>query len=355
MYKKVIHIVSSLNTGGAEKFVKNLSIQQQSNGHKITVISFGCKSDTFQPSIEDNNIQVINLSGGLIKRLKELYSELKKADVIHIHSPAVIRAISPISFLLLKHNIIYTIHGEIDPPEKLLAFSHKVALFYLKKIVAVSESSKQSVGRRYGWHIDKVSVIKNGVVVEKNDNIKDINFPIKLGTVSRLIPLKNISLLFNAIELMNTSDANKFSINVFGSGPDNENLRKKALELKDTVTTHFWGNVIDEKDIYDNIDLLIVCSDNEGLPMSILEAMANKIPVVSTKVGAIPKLVLEDHGWLYNKRNPEELAVILKDILTNIDNIRLYGEKSCEFVKQRYSIETIANDYDVIYSDYYNG
>lgn len=355
MYKKIIHIVSSLNTGGAEKFVKNLSIQQQSKGNKVTIISFGCKSDTFQPSIEDNDIQIINLSGGLIERLKVLYSELKKADVTHIHSPAVIRAILPISFLLLKHNIIYTIHGEIDPPEKLLAFSHKVALVYLKKIVAVSESSKQSVGRRYGWHLDKVSVIKNGVVIDKNNDIKKINFPIKLGTVSRLIPLKNISLLFQAIELMNVSDANKFSINVFGSGPDNENLIKKSHELKENVTTHFWGNIINEKDIYDNIDLLIVCSDTEGLPMSILEAMANKIPVVSTKVGAIPKLVLEGHGWLYNKRQPEELAVILKGILTNIDNIGLYGKKSCEFVKQHYSIETIANDYDFIYSECCNG
>ena len=351
----IIHVVSSLNTGGAEKFVKNISAQQKSLGHNVIVISFGCKRDTLQNLIEAGGIDVVNLTGGLFSRLKKLYYELTKADVAHIHSPAVIRAILPISPFLLKHNIVYTIHGEVDPPEKLLSFAHKVALVYLKRIVAVSESSRESVTSRYGWNISKVKVIKNGVEIKEAKKTDTIIFPIQLGIVSRLIPLKNISLLFDALEIMKVNEADKFSVNIFGSGPDLENIKTKAYRIDDKVKTCFWGNVVDENAIYGKVDLLIMCSDSEGLPMSILEAMANKIPVVSTNVGAIPNVITPEHGWLYNRGKAQELAEILKSIVRDVDKIRIYGIKSREFVSEHYSIVKVEKEYNVIYAGKPNG
>jgi glycosyltransferase involved in cell wall biosynthesis len=77
--------------------------------------------------------------------------------------------------------------------------------------------------------------------------------------------------------------------------------------------------------------------------------MANKIPVVSTNVGAIPNVITPAHGWLYNRRKAQELAEILKIIVRDVDKIRIYGIKSREFVSEHYSIVKVEKEYNIIY------
>ena len=101
--KNIVHIVSSLNVGGAEKFVKNISIEQLNQHDKVAIISFGKSSDDFQSIIQKHGIKVHNLTGGILSRLIQFISIVFSIKIIHIHSPAVIRALLPIfPFLLIK-------------------------------------------------------------------------------------------------------------------------------------------------------------------------------------------------------------------------------------------------------------
>ena len=63
--KNIAHIVSSLNVGGAEKFVKNISVEQFKKDDRVVIISFGKSNDDFQPIIEQHGIKVHNLTGGI--------------------------------------------------------------------------------------------------------------------------------------------------------------------------------------------------------------------------------------------------------------------------------------------------
>tara|TARA_R110000764_G_scaffold233187_1_gene325978 strand:+ start:454 stop:1509 length:1056 start_codon:yes stop_codon:yes gene_type:complete len=348
--KKLIHIVSSLNVGGAEKFVKNLSTEQFYQRVPVEVVSFGKHNDSFQHPLELAGVKVTNLNGGLFSRLIQLIKIFITVDIIHIHSPAVIRAIFPIFPILFFKKVIYTIHGEVDPPESLMKFSHKISWFYLNRIVAVSESAKQSVGRRYNWDSNSVDVIKNGVNVVNQSIKADISKKIRLGIVSRLIPLKNIPLLFSAISLMPLSLSSRINLHVFGDGPSQQEISNKAKQLGSAVEVNFYGNVIEENDIYPKFDILVMCSNTEGLPMSILEAMGYGIPVISTDVGAISQVVVEQKtGWLYPVKDVDTLVDILQTIISNPEIISVYGEQSKIFIDEHYAISLVAADYQRIY------
>ena len=353
--KKILHIVSSLNTGGAEKFVLNLSAQQTLEGKYVEVLSFGKANDAFQELIVNNGVNVINISGSLWHRLRELLATVQRFDIIHIHSPAVIRALLPIFFRLKKYKVIYTIHGEIDPNQSLLKVSHQAALFYLTHITAVSEPAKQSVKRRYGWTPEKVGVINNGVnVMPITDKNLQLNTPkIRLGIASRLIELKNVPLLFDAIKRLPYDSQAQLMINIFGDGPEKENLEKRAQSLNDLVEIKFFGNVVNEQDIYNNIDVLVLCSKTEGLPMSILEAMGYGKPVIATMVGAIPKVINDNtSGWLFKSEDPVGLSNILEKLVSQPDLISNAAEEAYKYVNAEFSIKTTSDSFNELYGEH---
>jgi len=348
--KKIIHIVSSLNVGGAEKFVKNLSIEQFSQNKLVEVVSFGNKDDAFQNSLKMTGVKITNLRGGLLNRLIQLIKIFITIDIIHIHSPAVIRAIFPIFPVLFFKKVIYTIHGEVDPPQSLMKLSHQVSWLYLNKVVAVSKSAKQSVERRYSWDSNKVDVIKNGVNVLSQLDKHEDNNKVHLGIVSRLIPLKNIPLLFNAIALLPLTLSSRINLHIFGDGPSHKEITSKAKQLHSTIAVDFYGNVINENDIYPKFDVLVMCSNTEGLPMSILEAMGYGLPVISTDVGAISQVVVEQKtGWLYPVKDADALASILKTIMSKPKLVSTYGEQAKLYIDEHYSIPLISADYQRIY------
>jgi len=348
MKAKLLHIVSSLNVGGAEKFVKNLAIEQLQRGDNVKVISFGSAGEPFQSIIEQAGVEVVNLRGNFFSRAKQLIQQLKSADIVHIHSPSVIRAILPIFPYFLIKRVIYTIHGEVDPPQNLLTFSHQVARLYLNHIVAVSPSAKNSVTPRYGWSSENIGVIKNGVTLANRQAVQTGN--IKLGVVSRLIPLKNIPMLFDAITLLPEPMQKQVELQVFGDGPEMGRLQEKAAQMSKEVVVKFHGNVIDELSIYKTFDVLVMCSNTEGLPMSILEAMAYGIPVISTDVGAISKVVIDQEtGWLYPAKGTEQLVGILMKLIRESEKVARAGAKAKELIKENYDISMVSRDYKQLY------
>lgn len=350
--KNIAHIVSSLNVGGAEKFVKNISIEQVRRNDAVIIVSFGQLDDDFQSAIEQHGITVHNLTGGILSRLLQFMRIVMNIKIIHIHSPAVIRALLPISPFLLLKKIIYTIHGEVDPPQKLIKFSHKVALFYLNEIVAVSEAAKLSVLNRYGWNNPSIKLIKNGVNVVERSQQRFCETNIALGVVSRLIPLKNIPMLFEALAQLSTDDTNKFSLQIFGDGAEKKKLMQMAKKLQaDEMKIAFHGNVIEESAIFNSFDVLVMCSDTEGLPMSILEAMGYSLPVISTSVGAIPEVIShEKNGWLYGVKDVDSLKKILESIISSPQKIPEFGKSAKKFIDENYSISLIYNDYNKVYT-----
>lgn len=345
---RILHCVSSLKVGGAEKCVKNLAKVQNEKSLAVEVLSFGDKCDAFQREIEELGINVININGSLVKRLWITAKVIMKFSSVHIHSPAVIKALVPILPILMFKNVIYTIHGEVEPPIGFVKASHKLARLFLNNIFAVSESIKQGIGIRYGWPPSTVTVVNNGVYCPPFPNPIAQQPILNLCTVCRLVPLKNISQLVEEFARRNLAE--HAILNIFGDGPERAHIELLINEhnLHGAVVLH--GEVLDEESIYARQDLLLINSTTEGLPMSLLEAMARGIPTLSTSVGQIPNIITQnENGFTYPVDDTESWHTLLLSQIKNRDNLKQIGQRAFAFVKQHYTIDDVSAVYEATY------
>jgi glycosyltransferase involved in cell wall biosynthesis len=345
---KILHCVSSLQVGGAEKLVKNLSVAQQESGQNVAILSFGKTTDEFQKVLSQSKVKVHNIAGNLLKRQIQIIKLINQFDAIHIHSPAVIRAFLLVFPFLLLKKVIYTIHGEVSPNLQGIKVSHRVARCYVNHTFAVSDKTRLKAGELFSWPKDKIKVIKNGVSLPLKSIDKTDQPKLTLGTVSRLIPLKKIEDLVKCIGEFNLHD--QVDLKIFGDGPEREKLETLVNHLNLNNTIQFMNNVIDEALIYTLIDCLIICSETEGLPMVLLEGMAYGIPCISTRVGAIPDIIeASDCGFLFDTSNLAQLAEHIKVVSQNKSVLAAKGLNGKKYITKHFAIESIAN----IYQEYY--
>lgn len=345
---KILHCVSSLQVGGAEKLVKNLSLSQQANGQDVSILSFGDETDEFQQALKSSQIKIYNIAGSFLKKQYQLSKLIRQFDVIHIHSPAVIRAFLFISPLLMYKQVIYTIHGEVAPNLRGIKASHVVARCYVNYTFAVSEQSKLKAKTLFNWPQEKINIIKNGVAISTLKSQTTNAEKLVIGTVSRLIPLKKIEDVIQCISDYGLSD--KLSLKIYGDGPQRQRL--EVLVQRTGLTDHvmFMGNVIDEGEIYPELDCLIISSKTEGLPMVLLEAMASGVPCISSRVGAIPDIVTaSEGGFLYDTGNISQLGQHLEFICANKNMLSEKGKLGQKYVASHYSIDDVAKTYQEYY------
>ncbi|MEM6584065.1 MAG: glycosyltransferase family 4 protein [Pseudomonadota bacterium] len=346
---KLIHLVSSLQTGGAEKFVTNLAKYQQEQGYDVGVFSYGEESDELVGQLASHGIQVMLPTGPLRSRLSQARL-FTSGSVLHIHSPAVIRALAPVSPLLIGTRVVYTIHGEVDPEQKFLGATHWLAKLYLSKVTAVSEAARDSVRGRYRWDAKHVDVVPNGILMPEQ-TLPVVQDTVRLGCVSRLVSLKNIPLLFEAVQKLSLKEQLKIQIAVIGDGPEMGTISSASKLVKGAKVT-MTGQLNDEIDIYSRFDFLVNCSDTEGLPMSIIEAMSHGRAVIATSVGAVPKLVINKKtGWLFPPGDSSALADILSMLVSDTQECLRLGSTAHEHVRRHYGIDSVSATFDSLYSD----
>jgi glycosyltransferase involved in cell wall biosynthesis len=212
----------------------------------------------------------------------------------------------------------------------------------------VSESIKSGINKRYGWNSNTVTVVNNGVYCPPfPQNIAQQPL-LHLCTVCRLVPLKNITQLVEEFGRRNLG--NHAVLNIFGDGPERSKIEQivEKYGLQSSVILH--GEVLDEDQIYAQQDLLLINSTTEGLPMSLLEAMARGIPALSTSVGQIPLLIKNNHtGFVYSVDDIESWYSILLSLIEDRSKLKQNGRHAFAFTKQCYAIDNVSAIYEVTY------
>lgn len=341
---KVLHCVSTLGVGGAEKCAKNLAIQQKDHGQDVAILSFGSPGDAFQPVIEKVGVQVFNVRGNMLQRNLSLLKLLNKFDVIHVHSPVVIRAFIFLSPLLILKQVIYTLHGEHSAKLPGMKFAHRIARAYINQSFAISEKVRLGVGSRYGWNVNKLITIGNGVPTSQVKSDLGCSEKLGLGMVARLVELKMIDQVIQLFKDSNFSKTN--TLHIFGDGPEREKLESLIDKLGLGESIKMYGNVLNENDIYKDIDCLIINSNTEGLPMSLLEAMGRGIPAIATKVGAIPATIKQgENGFLVDCDDVAALVNNIRGLNEGRDKLKMLGENAHQYIEDHFSISEIASQY----------
>ena len=346
---KVAHIVGSLKVGGAERFVIDLCRTQKHNGQQPIIISLGQPGEQLEAECAAENITFFSSSRSAIFKLIQVFIRFKKVDVLHIHSPHALKFLQVV-IPFFKGKLIYTRHGAAPLKAEHWKKLHVKVQSCFNAITFVSQEGMENFKKQH--HLTDVphSVIDNGVIIDPIRSITQSSKKIKLGSVGRMIPLKNQLGLLKAVNILDVDLQNSIELHFFGDGDCLESLMAYKEQAIPNVAVTFHGMVNDREIIYSNIDALVVCSETEGLSMVIIEAMANRIPVIATNVGGNPKLVVDQKtGWLFEYDDNNKLAEIISSIENDKAILETLGLEAFNYISANFSIQSSAEKYLALY------
>lgn len=179
------------------------------------------------------------------------------------------------------------------------------------------------------------------------NNIKEDDFVI--GIVARLVPVKDHNLFLDAAALAVKKNP-KLKFMIIGDGELREELVKKVKDTGLEEQVIFTGWKTDLNEIYSSLDAATLTSKNEGLPVTLIEALASGIPVVSCDVGGVKDIIdVNKSGLVVFKRCPHDLADAYVKLSSNPKNARQMGEYGLEITRKRFSHLRLVNDMDRLY------
>jgi len=349
----VLHLVSSLQIGGAERFVVDIAIEQKLKGLTVGILSFSSKNDPLVGIAVENGIPVLFINKKWWNKNRQLLTLIAGANVLHCHALSVLRTLLLIMLFTKKRRLIYTRHGEMD------IYHWKVKLVYLLSkpfvdiIVFVSSTGLNKFIDQANWQGKSANVVENGIntksICKQNLTSSDAK-KIRFGCVGRLVPLKAQQHLMEAVECLPRELQQKCNVQIVGDGESRQFLEQQAKDRLELSSYHFHGMLVDRKDIFNNIDILVVNSETEGLSIAILEAMAYEIPVIATKVGGNPRLVIPNKtGWLYDYADIASLTAIVQNILMGNENTLELGINARTHVEKNFSMMNTVEMYNQLY------
>jgi len=368
----ILHLHSSSGLYGAERVILNLGKSLDDHGYHPIIGSLevdkSLLSSFARAAVESNLdteliITKAKFSPVAIFKIVKLVRE-KKIKIIHSHySKATV-----LGFFASRITGIPMIEtNHLFPPmplsDKKLQLYAKIGAFILRyadKTIAVSHKIKTSL-EDCGVPSDRISVIENGIDVEKCRSVRskervlarrelgleDSSFMI--GSVGRLTEQKGFEYLLEAAKAVLTKQNNVVFI-IAGDGPLREQLNNYVHELKLDGNVRFLGFRKDIMRILAAMDIFVMPSLDEGLPIAMLEAMAVGLPVIVTPVGEIPRVIEnKQNGILIEPKNSEVLA---NKIIYLMENHNIRGnivDKAWQTVKAKYSNEAMSESYALIY------
>ena len=330
--------------GGPASFVPKIANLLSQNNYEVTVI---CLSDN---SLQDNETykvkRVLRNQNLLIRWLKTIILIVfngRNAECIFVNG---LPMESYIANIFLRKKIVRKIVGDWawergrnkglieDSFDEFQLNSHNLHLEIAKfsrgwtatkaDIVITPSRHLSNVVKNWGVKEDRLKVIYNGTRITNNEFSKSKNKILKLITVGRLAPWKNVNTIIEAVHLLKNQDL-KINLIIVGSGPEDLDLKKQVNNLNLTNEVIFTGQkkYSDIKEYYKSADIYIQASGYEGLPHVLLEAINFDLAIISTPIGGTNEILQDGkNGFILDlekgiKPNSENLKNIILEVVNN--------------------------------------
>jgi glycosyltransferase involved in cell wall biosynthesis len=164
-----------------------------------------------------------------------------------------------------------------------------------------------------------------------------------------LISLKGYDVLLEAFAELAASGT-PFELVLAGDGPERNKLERKAISVGIDERVKFLGGIDDVPALYSTAHIAVHASHSEGLSNTILEAMAEGLPVVATNVGGTPEMISDGQtGLLVPPNDARSLAAKVKQLLDRPDLRAELGSAGLEVVRERFNVDRITTQYEHIY------
>jgi glycosyltransferase involved in cell wall biosynthesis len=361
MSQNVIHVTWSLVAGGAEMYALTIASHLDRQGFR-SVMCVLDQGGALEPEIQRLGIPYIimhrrpGIDLRLMWRMFRLFRK-HQVDVVHTHHFNQL-FYSVLGAKLVGARIIHTEHSTEVYKKRRLRIALRVLARFCHKVIAIGNDGYQVLHDQVGIASEKLQVLRAGVDVSRfKEPRASARRELELSDqdrvaviVARLFPEKNHLLLLEAFAKV-VERVSSARLLIAGEGTEDEAIvaAMKRLGLQHSV--RMLGVRRDVPRLLAAADLFVLCSDREGLPIAVLEAMAAARPVVATAVGDLPTVV-QDHrtGRLVAPKDPDALAEALVEVLSHPDYARLMGEFGREVVARHYSVRTMISAHEALYA-----
>lgn len=356
--------------GGTERYITNVAKALGEKGIKVTILARQSSKYRHNPKrfqnaeVEvktvTNSVSTSSILGPFLFLMHytiTLIRLAKSVDIIHIHSSVLggldaILAKSLTSKPLVLHVHSYMLSDFIrllgyksyhhQPffmkiAYALLRFFDRIALFLADLVIVTSHKSLERISNK-GAITEKIRVLHNFVDTNEFKFVNRRRPSNVVLYVGRLSMEKSLETLLYATSFLyrNNGDINLL---IVGDGPERKKLEKLTIDLGLGNRIQFLGVRSDIYELLRMADVLVLPSRIEGFPMAILEGMASGAVVVTTNVGAIPEVVNEKTGLLFNPGDDPELANLLEKALNDKELADRLRENAREMIENNFSME----------------
>ena len=368
--KKIVHIISGLKSGGAERSLFNVCNSNISDYFKQSVICLGDKA-IYGDKLEELGVEVYYLN---FKNNNKLYAFLNFKNIIKKISPDIVQGwmthgnfASVLAYFILSGrpslfwNIRQTVY-KLKHEYILTRFLFLINILLSRIPNGIISNAKISIKQlvKFGYKNDSFILIPNGFdtnywkpdhnlrQIERN-KLKFNENDFVLGYVGRYHPMKNIKLLLEAFHKLSQQNS-KIKLVIVGQNLNNYNIKEKSIiDMIPQNQILIIDNTEDVKKYYNIFDLLILCSAwGEGFPNVLGEAMSSELCCISTPVGDAPD-ILEDVGYLVPLDDVDFLIEKVKNCMDNPEELNKLGRKARIKILNQYSMEKTINTYLNIY------
>ena len=324
MNHSILHVITTIDLGGAEKQLLTLAACQKEAGFNVEVIFLKDKPTLLQDFLGQSiKVDLDFAQLGFLKQwLKLKRRKFQENSVVHAHLPRAellcALSLKPKSFIVTRHN------SEAFFPKCPAKLSKLLSRFVLRRSFASISISKAVAN--YLKTSGEMSGKQNNHVIYygiKDTAVSSRSYPgvasgpILIGTVSRLVPQKNIPLLLGALKELNSQASPEFNLIIVGSGPLETKLQSLSADLGIEKMVTWKGQLQEVLSFYRSLDVFVLPSDYEGFGLVLLEAMSQGIPVVARRISDIPEVMGELHPGIVNSDKPIDLANKIREILGN--------------------------------------
>ncbi len=214
-------------------------------------------------------------------------------------------------------------------------------------IIVNAHRIKQNLMSYDFMHGDKIQVIYNGIVQDRiEDAGKKENHDIFVITsAGRLTKPKGFHLLIKAVSLLPAGVKQKVKVKIMGQGPYRAALEELAERNNIAEYIEFTGFVNDPQRIIAASDLFVLLSFNEGLSNSLLEAMINSVPVLTTDTGGVREFIRhKETGFITHSFASSDIACVLEDIIKNREDSIEIGRAGRKKVEKMFSVDNMGKE-----------
>lgn len=339
---KILQLIGNSAYGGATNIVIDIS---DALSDEFDVVIMANDKDT-KLAFEKRGYKVYKIDSMCreINPIKDLLSVIKlrkfvkdnKIDVIHSHTSKG-GAYSRLLKVICSVKVVHTVHGfpfEYDEKftNKLFRKIEKVLSQLSDYITFVNEKDFKYAIENYKK--DKLRLILNGVDEKnfyKNEKHTD---DITIGIVARVVKQKGFDDFFSMVKELQSNKKLKFK--VIGIGPELE-YYKNYVKIN-SLNVEFLGFRKDVNKLIANWDIFVLPSWREGLPISVMEAMASSLPCVVTDIRGNNELVTDGvNGYLFDIMDTDSLIESIKKLINKKDTRDIMGFKSRSIIEQKYT------------------